>query len=239
MSHCMCIGGLVVIADAAAWVVSAQTEDNRWVVLITSGTTVVVAICGALVFLAPHVGRAITTMGASILPALAAIRHQNEELNKGTLSEQLERLAEQNTRLAEQNTRLQEAVDEDKASTDRARTTLHDLRNQFNNATLEHRLQRDTLIAEVGALTKSLDEARREIAESHARDQARLNTVDAGQVRQDAQISETKAAVSENRAAIRETKAVVKETAAAVERIAGSSSTEIPVVKLDEGGAAG
>jgi predicted RNase H-like nuclease (RuvC/YqgF family) len=220
MPTCLCIGGLVLVADAAAWVLSAQTGDSRWVVLITSGSTVIVALLLALVKIAPYVGGAITSLGASILPALAAIRKQNEELNKGTLSERIEKLLEQNQKLAEQNEKLQATIEDDRTSTNKARETLHAIRNEFQNATLQHAEQRAVLIAQVGDLTK-------EIAELRRREHARLDSVDADQVRQDVKIEG-------QGVKIEETKAATAENTAAIERIAGNSSTEILVVKVDE-----
>ncbi len=92
MSHCLCIGGLVIVADAAAWVLSAQSGDSRWIVYITSGTTIMVALCGAAVLTAPHIGKAATAIITAIMPALAELQKYREEINKGTLSARLEEM---------------------------------------------------------------------------------------------------------------------------------------------------
>jgi hypothetical protein len=162
MAHCVCIGGLVIAVDVAAWVLTAETGDSRWLVLITSGTAIIVAFCTMIVMVAPHVGRAITSLGMSILPALAAIRKQNEELNKGSLSAQIDELRKSledkaddlaDTQrkaaldLKEANQKATDALAEahGKAAEERAeidqrhsadlaalRKNLHDVRNQMN-----------------------------------------------------------------------------------------------------------
>jgi chromosome segregation ATPase len=225
MFQCVCIGGLIVLADGAAWILTAETGDSRWVVIITSVTGIIVAFCTMIVMIAPHVSKAAPVFSnmivTAILPALAVIRKHNEELNKGTLTEKLEdalhllkkaeaeraeaslklaetnerleTLAEQNLKLSDQNVKLQATIEDDRASTDKARKTLHDIRGEFQVATLQHREQREALIAQIGALTESLEAARREIAEFHAKEDAKLHIVASGQARQDAAI-ETNAA---------------------------------------------
>lgn len=236
MQTCICIGGLVLAADAAAWVLTAETGDSRWVVLITSGTGIVVAFCTAVVMAAPHLAKAITSLAATILPALAVIRKQNEELNKGTLSERIETLLAQNQTLLEQNQKLQKTVEEDRARTEDANKKLHDIRDEFQTATLQHREQREALIAQLGAMTNELAKASQEIADLKEYDSRRLKGVEVKQELQAVKQEHQAAALTETQAAVVSTQAAVVENRAAIEQIVTERAVEksgsMPVVEL-------
>lgn len=247
MYQCVCIGGLLLVADGAAWILTAQTGDSRWVVLITSGTAIVIALCTALVMVAPHVTKAGTVFVTAVMPVLQLIHKQNEEIRKGSLTEKLDdlqhsltraeadraasaaaqaeaslklaetnerikTLVEQNQKLSDQNEKLQATIEDDRESTEKARKTLHTIRGEFQVATLQHREQREALISQVGALTESLEAARREIAEFHRRENAKLNIMATDQARQDVAIDQN---------------------TAEIERVKQESSGEIAVIKID------
>jgi chromosome segregation ATPase len=208
----------------------------------------------AVIFLAPHVAKALTAIAGSIGPALAELQKQRDDIRKGSLTEKLEdalhllkkadaeraeataaaaeaslKVAEANERLealAEQNAKLQKAVEEDRSRTEDANKKLHEIRGEFQVATLQHQEQRQALIAQVGALTESLEAARREIAEFHQKEDAKLHVVATDQARQDVAISETRTATVKNTAAI-------GQNSADIDRLKQGSSGEMPVVKID------
>lgn len=201
MPHCVCVASMLGIASVGSYILTAETGDNRWVVFITAFGTVFVAFCTMVVMVAPHVSKAIVTMGATILPAFVALRKQMESLNQGLLSTRIETLLEQNTKLTAQ---------------------LQLIRDEFNSATEQHRKQRTALIEQLEAgnvqmnlMQRSLDDARHEIAEyrkGQEKQAERMDAVSETQVRQDVEIKA-------NAADIKKT----------VEHIAGSSSDEIAI----------
>src|SRR4051812_48232229 len=73
------------------------------------------------------------------------VQEEWDAVNAHTLKGQL-------AQLQQQNTKLQATIEEDRESTNRARDTLHAIRNEFNTATLQHREQREALIAQQDAL---------------------------------------------------------------------------------------
>jgi chromosome segregation ATPase len=219
MTTCLCIGGLVAVVEVGAWVLTAETGDSRWIVLISSGTAIIVAACTGVAYAAPHLGRAITSLSTTIVPALTLAWKSWEEINKGTLSERIETLLEQNTK-------LQHTIEEDRERTEAANKKLQEMRNEFNAATGQHREQREALIAELGALKASLTEAQAKIDDLKEHDARLLTRVTVKQehqaIKQEQQaaaISSTQAAVVETQAAVVENKAAIEVTAAAVEQI--------------------
>jgi septal ring factor EnvC (AmiA/AmiB activator) len=256
MQTCICIGGLVLVADAGAWMLSAQTGDSRWVVLITSGTAVIVAFCTMLVMIAPHASKAGVAIVNAAFPIVQLIWRQRDELLGQTrklqqdlaentritaeaqeaarkLGEEAKGAAQRNTgtieTLLEQNKKLQKTIEEDRARTEDANRKLHEIRNEFQVATLQHREQREALIAQLGALTNELAAARIEIADLREHDSRRLKGVEVLQEHQAAAITETQAAVVSTQAAVVENKV-------AIERIDAERSAEksgpMPVVEL-------
>jgi chromosome segregation ATPase len=141
-----------------------------------------------------------------------------EDLNAHSLKGQIEQL----TRTVGEMRAVGEAT---KQRADDANEKLHEQAKLANVQIL----RRDEQIGDLHRTIQALTDEVKALRENEARLLSRLTL---SQVRQDVQIKD-------NRAAIVETARVAETAAAAVERIAGSSSTEIPVVKLDEGGAAG
>jgi hypothetical protein len=260
MPTCICIGGLVLVADVGAWVLSAQTGDSRWVVLITSGTAVIVAFCTMLVMIAPHASKAGVAIVNAAFPIVQLIWRQRDELLGQTRklqqdlaentritaeaqeaarklgeeakeaaqrnTETIEKLAEQNKKLAEQNEKLQATIEDDRESTNKARDTLHAIRKEFNTATLQHREQREALIAELGAVAKELAAARIEIADLREHDSRVLKGVKVEQEHQAVKQEYQAAAIIETQAAVVEAQAAVVENKAAIEQIATERAAE-------------
>jgi SMC interacting uncharacterized protein involved in chromosome segregation len=148
------------------------------------------------------------------------LQEEWDAVNAHTLKGQL-------AQLQQQNEKLQKTIEEDRDSTARARETLHAIRDEFNTATLQHRLQRDALIAELGAVRTELTKARQEITAFQQREHDRLNAMDAGQARQDVRIEGQDVKIEETKAATDENKAAIQDL------IAGKSG-EMKALKVDE-----
>jgi hypothetical protein len=225
MANLLAPGALLLVATGAGGVVSVETGDPRWLVVIGSISTAIVAICGALIVVAPHIGRAITALGSTILPALAAIRKQNEDLNRGTLSAQLEAQSAQIGNLtalleksAAEQTKLKHLLEE--AAADRAKIAadlaaeqalakqriedinkkLHQAKSDADGAAYRHTEEVEALNGKIAELTAELHATKLELQRAHEAYRLLL-----GQVK--GEVAEVKVVAEANSAAIQELKA--------------------------------
>jgi hypothetical protein len=202
MPNCVCVASMLGIASVGSYVLTAQTGDNRWVVFITAFGAVFVAFCTMVIAVAPHVSKAIVTLGATILPAFVMLRKQMEELNKGLLSTRIETLLDQNAKLTAQ---------------------LQSMRDEFSAVMEYHKKQRQALIeqlesgnVQLNLLQRSLDEAREEITEYRK-----------GQVVQSERMDVVTEAQSKINVRVEENAANIRKT---VDHLMGGSSDQIPMV---------
>jgi glutamine synthetase type III len=188
MSHVLVFALFMLVANVAAALATIETGDSRWTVYIGAVSAIVIALSSAIIVAAPHVARAATAIATTIMPALAMIWKQNEEINKGTYTDQIQKL----TAKTEEQTKLLL-----KAADDRAKIAA-DLSKSQEAAAANQKEAAE----KIAALTDELAQARDEIRRLTEKEHRAVTAMAIKQDQQDAASSATKAEVSEIKAAI-------------------------------------
>lgn len=174
---------------AAAAVLSVETSSLNPTALAAGITAVALALTYVVKIVTPSLADAIRTIG----PALAELQKQRDEIRKGSLSGQIDRLQAELT----ENTRR----------TNDANQKLHDLANEANTAALRHteeiaRLTEQLKLAadELTETRGELQKARNEIENLRENESRLLTRLTTSQIRQDVEIGENKAAIEKVKA---------------------------------------
>lgn len=141
-----------VTANVGAAVVSFQTQDASASVIVGWISITILGICSTVAFLAPYVAKAFVTAAQAIIPAYGEVKKQLEEISKGTYTGQIEELKEMVTDLKGDLGDARERESRLEASLDKARRSLHEIRDKQS----EDILSRDVKIQELEGEIKSL-----------------------------------------------------------------------------------
>jgi predicted nucleic acid-binding Zn-ribbon protein len=158
-------------ANVAAAVVSAQANDYGFSAIVGGITLAITATCTMIVVVSPLIAKSIREGFPPIITALNELRRQFEEARKSTYTGQIDELKEMVTDLKQD---LADARDREARlaeSLDKARKSLHEIRDKQN----EDILTRDAKILELEDEVKAL---RAEIARLTQLHEARVDAQD-------------------------------------------------------------
>ena len=248
------------MVEVSAWVLTAETGDSRWIVLITSWTAIIVAFFGMIVMIAPHAGKAGVAIVNAAYPIVQLVWKQRDELLGQTrklqqdlaentritaeaqetarkLGEEAKEAARRNTetieRLLEQNQKLAEQNEKLQATIEDDRESTEKARRMLHTIRDEFNTATIAHRQQREALITQLGAVTESLNEARAEiaEFHRRERASLNSVVADQARQDTRISVTQ--AGVVENKAAIVETKADIERMKQASSGEMLVVKID------